>query len=138
MGFKSILEKDTKINANNTRMELESQSNKVISQLDPFLLEDFSLAIEQKYHLEIMSNHDGKNDRYRLIDALIDIDALVNNMVLPLKLEVEMNGNTKILDFNISQTDYSKSAGMENPKYYIYCDNSNKIGFRFWFIQKKS
>ena len=138
MGFKSILEEDTIINATNIRIELQSKNNQVISQLDPFLLEDLSLAIQQKYHLQIMSNHDGKNDTYRLIDALIDIDALVNNMVLPLKLEVEMNGNTKILDFNISQTDYNKNSAMENPKYYIYCDNSDEIGFRFWFIQKKS
>ncbi|MCP1312137.1 hypothetical protein [Paenibacillus tyrfis] len=138
MGFKSVTEQTTKINATNVRLELQSKSNKVISQLDPFLLEDFSLAIEQAYHLEIMNNLDGKAATYRLRDALINIDALVSNALLPLKLEVEINGNIDTLDFNISRIDPNTSYGsLENPKYYIYCDNSNEIGFRFWFLKNK-
>ncbi|AOZ94908.1 hypothetical protein [Paenibacillus crassostreae] len=137
MGFKSVSEEITIVNAANTKAELQSKSNKVISQLDLFLLEDFSLAIKQEYRLEIMSNRDGRAATYRLTDALIDIDALVSNMVLPLKLDVEKDGNTKILDFNISKAEPNTSSRMENPKYYIYCDNSNEIGFTFWFKKNK-
>jgi hypothetical protein len=137
MGFKSVKEEATRVDATHVRVELQSKSNKVISQLDPFLLEDFNLAIKQEYRLEIMSNRDGRSATYRLIDALIDIDALVSTMVLPLKLEVELDGNTNTLDFNISMTEPNTSSGMENPKYYIYCDNSSEIGFRFWFKKNK-
>ncbi|MEC0238204.1 hypothetical protein P4H71_28220 [Paenibacillus kribbensis] len=137
MGFKSVSEETTRVNATNVRVELQSKSNKVISQLDPFLLEDFSLAIKQEYRLQISNNLDGKATTYRLRDALINIDAFVSNMLLPLKLEVEINGNIDTLDFNISQTEPNTSSGMENPKYYIYCDNSNEIGFRFWFLKNE-
>ncbi|MFM9280913.1 hypothetical protein [Paenibacillus jiagnxiensis] len=137
MGFKSVAEETTRVDATHVRVELQSKSSEVISQLDPFLLEDFSLAIKQEYRLEIMSNRDGRFGTYRLIDALIDIDALISNMVLPLKLEVETDGNTKTLNFNISQIEPNTGSGMENPKYYIYCDNSNEIGFRFWFKKNK-
>jgi hypothetical protein len=136
MGFKSITEETTQVNATNVRLELQSKSNIVISPLDPFLLEDFSLAIEQAYRLEIMNNLDGRAATYRLRDALINIDALVSNMLLPLKLEVEINGNIDTLDFNISGIE-PDAGNFENPKYYIYCDNSNEIGFRFWFKKIK-
>jgi len=138
MSFKSITEETTIVNATSLRIELESKSSKVVSQLDPFLLEDFSLAIEQGYRLEIMNNRDGKSVSYRLRDALINIDALVSNMLLPLKLEVELNDNIDTLDFNISRVEADNSYGsFENPKYYIYCDNSTEIGFRFWFKKIK-
>ncbi|SDM16056.1 hypothetical protein SAMN05428961_110113 [Paenibacillus sp. OK060] len=139
MGFRSVKEQQTRIDATNVSMELQTKSNRVISQLDPFLLEDFTLAIQQEYRLEVMGNRDGRSATYRLLDALIDIDAFVNssNMVLPLKLEVELDGNTSTLDFNVSMTEPNTTSGMENPKYYIYCDNSSEIGFRFWFKKNK-
>jgi hypothetical protein len=57
-------------------------------------------------------------------------------MLLPLKLEVEKNGTIDKLDFNVSRIE-PDTENFENPKYYIYCDNSNKIGFRFWFKKIK-
>ncbi|MCW3793800.1 hypothetical protein OM416_19595 [Paenibacillus sp. LS1] len=138
MGFKSISEETTKVEAANVTFELQSKSNEVISQLDPFLLADFSLAIEQAYRLEITDNVTGKNTTYRLRDALINLDALVSTNILPLKLEVEIDGKTDTLVFNISETDADRSyVSRENPKYYIYCDNSDKIGYKFWFLKNK-
>ncbi|TVX85568.1 hypothetical protein [Paenibacillus agilis] len=136
MSFISVTEETTKISAANVKRELQTNRSTVVSQIDPFLLHDFSLAIEGNYRLQIMNNLDGKTETYRLRDALINIDTLVQNMLLPLKLEVELNGNIVTLDFNISRIDPDTSPGShENPKYYIYCDNSNQIGFRFWFIK---
>ncbi|MGY3386786.1 hypothetical protein ACVWZB_004740 [Paenibacillus polymyxa] len=132
MGFKSVTEETTRVDAAFVRQELQSKSKNIISQLDPFLLEDFSLAIKEAYHLEILNTLDGKYTTYRLRDALINIDAFDGNMLLPLKLEVEINGNIDTLDFNISRIE-PNTSNFENPKYYIYCDNSNEVGFRFWF-----
>jgi hypothetical protein len=134
MVFKSVTEETTQVNVTELKVELESKSKKVISSLDPFFLEDLSLAIAQSYRLQIMNNLDGNIETYRLRDALIDIDDFFSNMLLPLKLEVEINENIETLDFNISMID---AKSFENPKYYIYCDNSNKIGFRFWFLKNK-
>lgn len=138
MGFKSISEETTKVEASSVTFELESNSDEVISQLDPFLLADFSLAIEQAYRLEITDNVTGKQTTYRLRDALINLDDFVSTNILPLKLEVEIDGKTDTLDFNISETDADRSyVSRENPKYYIYCDNSDKIGYKFWFLKNK-
>lgn len=136
MGFKSVSEEKTLVKATEVIVELQSKSDKVISQLDPFLLEDFSLAIKQAYSLQVSNNNDGKAITYRLRDALINIDAFVSNMLLPLKLEVDVNGKIDTLDFNISRIE-PNTNDIENPKYYIYCDNSNKIGFKFWFLKNK-
>lgn len=137
MNFKSVTEESTLVNATNVRLELQSKTDSVITQLDPFFLEDFSLSIEHGYRLQIMNNLDGKAVTYKLKDALIDIDALISNMLLPLKLKVEINDTNDTLDFNISRIDADTSYGsLENPKYYIYCDNTNEIGFRFWFFKK--
>lgn len=135
MSFKSVKEEQTRVEASNVRVELlQSKSDQVISHLDPFLLQDFYLAIEGKYRLEIQNNLDGETVTYSLKDALINIDAFISNMLLPLKLEVEQNGNMDTLHFNISATEANTSHGsLENPKYYIYCDNSENISFRFWF-----
>lgn len=133
MGFKSVAEETTRVEAAHVRAELQSKTSKVVSQLDPFLFVDFSQAIQQVYRLEIMNNLNGEVATYILRDAQINIDAFVSDMMLPLKLEVEIDGNIDILDFNISMTEPNTSSGMENPKYYIYCDNSDKIGFTFWF-----
>ncbi|MBD7970359.1 hypothetical protein [Paenibacillus gallinarum] len=138
MGFKSVTEETTRVNADNVREDLQSRNNKYISQLDPFLLEDYCLAIDHTFRLEIMNNLDGKTVTYILKDALIDIDAFVENMLLPLKLKVEINGSDATLDYNISRVEaVQNSVSFENPKYYIYCDNSNEIGFRFWFLKNK-
>jgi hypothetical protein len=135
MNFKSVKEEQTRIEASNVRGKLlQSKSDQVISQLDPFLLQDFYLATEGEYRLEIQDNLDGETVTYSLNDALINIDALVSNMLLPLKLEVELNGNRDTLHFNISMTEANTSHGsLESPKYYIYCDDSENISFRFWF-----
>lgn len=138
MGFISITEESTKVYATNVRLELQSKSIDSISHIDPFLLQDLSIAIEQGYRLQIVSNRDGRGATYKLKDALINTDALDSVMMLPLKLEVEINDNIQTHDFNISRIDPDTSYGsFENPKYYIYCDNSNEIGFRFWFFKNE-
>lgn len=138
MGFTSVTEETTQANAINLKMELISKTMVQVSQIDIFLLTDLSSAIQQVYHLEILDNSNGLTETYRLKDALINIDTFASNMLLPLKLEVEINDNIETLDFNISRIDADTSSGsFDNPKYYIYCDNSNVKRFRFRFLKNK-
>lgn len=54
-----------------------------------------------------------------------------------LELQNVANNQTEIRLFDIFKVEPDKGiTSIENPKYYIYCSNENKIHFRFWFKQK--
>ena len=117
----------------------EINLNKIYSNLDIYLIGDLYDAFSKDlYYLEILDNCTGNTITYNVVNAYIDMNTLFSNFVtFKLELQNVEKKQTEIRIFEIFEVEPNRDTiSIENPKYYIYCSNENKIHFRFWFKQK--